>query len=544
MANTATLVNSRPSGTITELNFPADTYWAKLDEIERHGCIDQTRSRPLGDKTAWNASGCLKDRWQIELYPAFKGIISEAGNYEKIYGKRFKFFGRRRRHPICVLHLFMVGNDTNWRAARPTVVVACGDDQIASRTVNLISDIESIKSLKLGFSFLIHKEPVPYTAARGRFSPTSASVTNLCGSSALFPPAESIDDLYSEHCPRATIGGVLHLAASAYYGLTVAHAFYDDDYEDEDRSPIDSTCTAEDAQHGYSEEHNEDSDEGIPNIPVHAAYLENCWSGKDQVGSQAFPTDSSKATHRNPSFLGYLNPRESLRPSAANEHNKEDQLRICHDMDWALVRIHDPQYWKPNTVSVSAEWALTPRFVSPKHSPPDGKVVVAAGPSGLYECFCSGIVCGIILPGSAVMQDAWYMESESCKILSSPNIISDKHNNRQAGPGDCGAWVLNPENGAVHAIVVATLRGCQFTYVLPAEDVFSSVMERCGAEIGSMEDMFPMDAPSKLTYDVLLGSHRTTFFVPMANVFQTTGSGSASLRQLRIQKLDRLGINA
>jgi hypothetical protein len=51
--------------------------------------------------------------------------------------------------------------------------------------------------------------------------------------------------------------------------------------------------------------------------------------------------------------------------------------------------------------------------------------------------------------------------------------------------------VIDPKNGCLYGVVVASSQGLDVTYILPAHRILADINERFGSELGGPEDMFP-----------------------------------------------------
>jgi hypothetical protein len=105
----------------------------------------------------------------------------------------------------------------------------------------------------------------------------------------------------------------------------------------------------------------------------------------------------------------------TIQPESVSDVNSshDSSVWVCHELDWALIKISDPRFCRPNQIPHPAGHTLKPKSISPKSSPPRGSVLTAAGVSGIYESNCSGILCGLTLPGTTLMVDAWVVNSGS-----------------------------------------------------------------------------------------------------------------------------------
>lgn len=430
-----TILTAPQAGMSTSgLSVTSGTWWSLLSEQDRLQCIDQgeswtiKRRRLWGSKTAWNPAGRVLERWTTEIYGTIKMIINDPGNYNKIYGDG-------SHHPGLGRHLWMVADRAVYQEAHPTIVIACKEKRFAKNTIQLLEEMDSFKRLNLGFRFLAHNSKVQYKATSGGLYPQSEFLENLCGIEVLLPSVPTSFNAPSSQWPRATIGGVLKLGIPCY-ALTVAHVLYPDNAETDDETASWSGSESE-----YDAEESESSRESY----------KSCASGEvgvsDEIrerGAQAASADEEPSISiMRPAFVD-IRPREvamatrlelsepqNRQPyvtlgcighlNSIGQHESESDVDsyydssvwVCREWDWALIKISDPRFCRPNEIRHPAGHTLAPKSISPKSCPPKGNVLAAAGVSGIYESNCTGIVCGLTLPGTALMVDAWVINSDS-----------------------------------------------------------------------------------------------------------------------------------
>jgi hypothetical protein len=410
---TATLTPAHPSAIPLKLAASSNSYWDSLKPDEKLASINEHRSRKLGKKTAWFPEGVVLKRWTEEIYPTISTIINDAGNYERIFGK----YNKEVTRPCW---LYMVGEGGQWTAARPTIVALCSKTRIAQRICDLLRNIECMRTLNLGFDYMAHKERAILIAGEDYTTglPNSHHPDiewNLCGSQVLastYPPSPSAK------WKEATAGGTLKIDGE-YYCLTVAHAFHlkmsvfgdggsDSSMDSSESSDcIDDFYPASDLQSSASvltcpPDMLDDLDLGLY---LRRDSAQSATRFQDRNHTDCAPTAITD--------IELIGRGRLLTPEAPTLR----RLLLCKETDWALFRIKDPRFFKGNLVQTPSGAILSPQKVS--SSPPDGKVIVAAGTSGVFESNCPGLVGGLLLPGCTQMIDVWTIDSLCCKISDS-----------------------------------------------------------------------------------------------------------------------------
>lgn len=408
---TATLAPAEVSAIPSRLTISSHSYWDSLKRDERLASINEHKSRKLGRKTGWFPDGVVLKRWTEEIYPTITTIINDAGNYEKI-------FGRHNQEGTRPCWLYMVGEGGQWMTARPTIVALCSKTRIAQRICDLLRNIECMRALNLGFDYMAHKERVILVAGEDHIGSVSNSTStdlgwNLCGFQVLastYPPS------LSAKWKEATAGGTLKIDEE-YYCLTVAHAFH---------LPVFSFADdGSDSSMDLSES-SDCSDDIYPISDLHP-------SGSVLTCPPEMLDDQDLGLYRN------LRPERSAShfrhgtqincaPTAVTdvelicrgrdstlETPTSQPLLLSKETDWALLRIEQPRFFNENLVHTPSGKILSPQKIS--SSPPDGKVIVAAGTSGVFESNCPGLVGGLLLPGCTQMIDVWTIDSLCCKIF-------------------------------------------------------------------------------------------------------------------------------
>lgn len=420
---TTTITLAHPGTRPLELAVPTTSYWDTLQEADRNACINEHKFRKLGRKTGWLPAGVLLKKWTEEIYPAITMIINDAGNYEMIFGNHNKEVSR----PCW---LYMVGDGEQWMNARPTIVAICSKTRIAQRICNLLQNIACMRTRNLGFDYMYHKEKVVLVTGDGDPTPASNLSQNLCGLQVL---ASTYPASLDAQWKQTTIGGTLKINQE-YYCLSAAHAFHLD-------ASVAGECGSDSASDSGNDSHDPDNVDST-SAPTSSVSVIACRpdvlkdvglglyfdSGPISTSARAFGGQAGRTpiTADNVRVIGSgcVSSGPALRPS----------LLLCAELDWVLVRVDDPPFFGPNLVHTSSGTTICPQRVSVK--PPHGKVLVAAGVSGVFESYCQGIIGGLSLPASFRMVDVWTIESP-CRETSRPPSLRLK-----ADKYSCSAWRL------------------------------------------------------------------------------------------------------
>jgi hypothetical protein len=401
---TAILTPAQGGAVSVRLSVPTPSYWDTLKEFDRLASINAHKFRKLGRKTGWFPAGVVLKKWTEEIYPNIARIINDAGNYERIVGKHNKEVNQP-----C--QLYMVGDGQQWMTARPTIVAICSKTRIAKRICELLQEISCMKTWNLGFDYMHHREKLELVTGEGDLSTSSSLLNNLCGLQVL---ASTYPASLNAKWKQTTAGGTLKIN-NEYYCLSVAHAFH------LDASIVggggsDSSLDSDDSS-GESDDSNSalDPKSSVSVIACRPDMLEHVDLGlyldygPISTSARALGGDSERASINADSIrvIGSGRVTPATTPGVQS-------LLVCAELDWALIRVNDPQFFRPNLVQAPSGMMLAPQRVSV--TPPHGKVLVAAGVSGVFESSCQGIVGGLSLPGSFQMVDVWTIESMCCEI--------------------------------------------------------------------------------------------------------------------------------
>jgi hypothetical protein len=476
-------------------------YWTDLAENERLLCIGPLTLLTYANKAVWSVTGCLQEKWVEELGPTIRNICSNEKNQDRIYRKD-------SLHPTCTSQLFLLGYVNAPEAAKPTIVIVSTSRRIANATKSLLQNHESVKKLHLGFEFVVHKEKIQLLAGAEPSSATSKSVSMLDAMKPLAassPPAHFTSLCGSRFitCPvpvhqgskwkQATVGGLV-MNCGQWYGLTVAHVFLElPEFELSDSESNTETEREEgedlDARKDSSINENarRPPNRLIPEIPVrHGVYLESLPALKDTSRSPASPfTGPTRG-----SVLSLVGHFDDQLQDATEAPDLEMSRFFSANMDWALIGIEDTRFMVPNEIS-TGKGIAQPSLLRVKKGPPRGRVLVAGGVTGIGDAVAHGGVANITLPWSATAQEAWTLcYNFGMSITSSRTTIpEDPANTQGLAPGDCGAWVLDPEDGGLYGVAIASIAGTNWTYILPAEHVVDSI-EANWASRGESTDVF------------------------------------------------------
>lgn len=355
--------------------------WEEIPALERAACINETHFRQVEDEKAFDPDGRLLQVWTTTVCPSLKRVVEDhrADILRSI---------KKKKLPPFVIHFWMMGK--TFDTARPTVVVLSNDRKVSRRMVELIVECDGFKDL--GFDTRAYEKSIYQHkgGGRGEFSPLPCL---LCGSMIL--AASSPNDLPS-HGRKVTIGGVIALN-SEYFGLTVAHPFFQQSDENEDEEA--------EAEADVDELNSEAEIDSMS--PSSSTVRDNAATENElnpAVTNVYFPPPDENTE---PVFVGHLRRQLSgaISASAAGFDGS-----LCEELDWALVEIdekHDDVY---NRIILPNKKTLSPRAIA--SIPPPKCIWVAAGASGVRESWVSNSVCVIYLSGSK-MQDAWTLDLET-----------------------------------------------------------------------------------------------------------------------------------
>jgi hypothetical protein len=428
---------SEKKKTVFDKSFPKAlhntcTYWSGIAHELKLDAIDssESKSRKFGSKTAWCPRGDLLEKWNQELHPQALGIVSTEFNLRYIYR-------RSRKQCPFILDLWMICEGSDWENAQPTVVAMCVSGRVAKRTIQVLEGNPQFRDLNLGFGFLAWEEEVTLLAdsrtAASKVEPTQSESLWLCGSRVLIT---SIPILATSRWNQATIGGVL-LLNGTYYGLSTAHAFYQGTEEkgtdpagDNGGDSPGDICDASEDERDWQDYLNEldgleasnDSKEAHNLLaPSEEPFAAVVYLAQDSSSSDIHRPDmEDSASNKARSYLdtsrlvGFLPKTPSTKPDNLPESiASRGSLWTSRELDWALIRIHDPQFWGPNFFKSTSGTILSISFVS--YSPPYGAVMIATRHKGPRLSRSWGRKVGLMLPGATGLQEVWCLDSSCCK---------------------------------------------------------------------------------------------------------------------------------
>lgn len=406
---TATLTPAQEGKLPLRLAAPTTSYWDTLEEVDRLASINAYKFRKLGRKTGWFPAGVVLKKWTEEIYPNIIRIMNDAGNYERI-------FGRHNKEVTRPCWLYMVGEGQQWRTARPTIVAICSKTRVAQRICELLENIAYMRTWNLGFDYMHYKEKVVLVTGDSDSSIPPNPIGNLCGLQVL---ASTYPASLNAKWKQTTAGGTLKINHQ-YYCLSVAHAFHLDIGEDGSGSSLDSDDESDESDDFHNTSNAESSvsvvacrPDALENV-ILGLYLD---SGPISTSTRALGGDSG-STSISADDIRVVGSG----PVTSATTPRVSSLLLCAELDWILVQVNDPQFFRPNLVQAPSGMMLSPQQVS--NVPPQGKVLVAAGVSGVFESSCEGIVGGLSLPGSSQMVDVWTIESVCCEMARRAALIS------------------------------------------------------------------------------------------------------------------------
>jgi hypothetical protein len=415
MSSTTTTITALPKISTSKVAMQNGTYWESLSEQDRRDSVNEHKSRLLGKKVGWGYAGPVREKWNNEIYPAISVIINNRKNYEKIFSRT----NTRLTRPCS---LYMVGDpraahpeDKPWERAEPTIVAISSSQRIANKICDLLKSSTSLKNLNLGFNFMSFKdEALELNAGDGSGSKLYTKEDSLCGLPIWTPRWPPTTPLQYR---RATIGGGV-IVNGLTFGLTAAHIFYSDNWDNED----DNTSTSPDtSMEDLSTMNSSDSSPADKSLSWKYDHLLDHLRDKDVDVFQA-PYDMKDGEH----FFGSdsLAPGHLERFGCLCQSSTPSDLHsfICPVMDWALIRPTTSNPCQINTVRTPAGNVIS--LNSASADPPMGSVLVFAGSSGVFETNATGRIEGIVLPGSTHMIEVWTIDSPSRMSVVNPVFCS------------------------------------------------------------------------------------------------------------------------
>jgi hypothetical protein len=395
-----------------------ETYWCWL--LRSHGLesiINVSRSTKFGLKTGWCPMGELRREWNITIF----------GKVMSIHDQNAKYIWKGiKKRKACLVSLWMISEEESWESAHATIVIQCVNEAVSKRIIRTLERNPLFKDYELGFKFLAWQGDLAHPAGPTNIMAEDELVESdslsLCGVRVVII---NVPVSTESRWNSATIGGVL-LLDGAYYGLSVAHAFYPlrdelspDPLEDHDPEELPHVPGA------FGPVSDREETEDDPSCPI-SQESDSSWS--EESALQAKPSRSvvylargegelsqtrvrqqvSKRFLANLSLVGFL----PMSDFVTYENGSQGSQWISLDLDWALVRIHDPRFWVRNQCTTSTDKTVSITFVS--YSPPYGTVLINTSPTPQQSC---GLGCksGIILPNSQTMQEVWGIGSASRK---------------------------------------------------------------------------------------------------------------------------------
>jgi hypothetical protein len=433
----APAINEKP---VSEKSFPKAehntcTYWSGITHELKLDAIDsaESKSRKFGSKNAWCPRGNLLEKWNEDLLPQALGVLSADLSRRYIY-KRSK-----KEYP-CSIDLWMICEGSDWESAHPTVVSMCVNGRVARRTILVLENNPQFRDLNLGFGFLCWEEEVSLLADNGiaasEVELSQCDSLRLCGSRVLIT---SFPFSTASRLNQATIGGVL-LLNGTYYGLSTAHAFYHSREEQNThhfngngQGDAGDMCEASEdtgdwenylnGLNGLEASINGEEDSSAltalePPSPT-VVYLarEPVSSDTHIPEAEDSPTPKARKHFETSSLVGFL-PKTPIAKSdeLLERTDSRGSPWISRNLDWALIRIHDPRFWGPNLFESMLGTTLSTSFVS--YSPPHGAVMIATRHNGPRLAYCWGRKTGLMLPNSITLQEVWCLDSPCCKSQS------------------------------------------------------------------------------------------------------------------------------
>ncbi|KIN08868.1 hypothetical protein OIDMADRAFT_48709 [Oidiodendron maius Zn] len=268
---------------------------------------------------------------------------------------------------------------------------------------------------------------------------------------------------FSSAPQRATLGGLVCIE-NKFYGLTVAHAFYE----------------------VKGAEHTSDQDFEFafygPDQP--ASLLDE---GDDSIsGSQdsSHSLESAEIKGSDASlFFGPCNNRPDSESTGVPTQEFNDLIRfgsffrsapLGSPLDWALIRIDKPEAVQlanvPSSELLANRVLSADRCIYP-HALGTGKKMRVLICLGSLDSAAEGIMSGASSfakpPGCKIFQELWQVSRLDGEFVN----------------GDCGTWVLDFDTGNLLGHIISGYSGSQLAYVVPAQQVFRDINDRVGREV-------------------------------------------------------------
>ena len=423
-------------------------YWESLSPTVREACVNPDVSRTVGENTAFDPAGEIQKKWNNEVYPAVKDLLTDQLVWIYKYEKA--------RIPYC-FSLYMIGKA--WDSTHPTIVTTCIRSKVAERITKLLRD--KLARFRLGFSYLANSTHLTRPAGTLTFRPGGekliAAYLRYYGAEQEEREAEAdhvscgLPLFACDHAGRvlsyATSGGCLWVDNSCHF-MTVSHVMCENLPQTED-SPTHLSTDMCDAWSDIS---------SIPSDDEEYA--------TDSGGSAAAVRDTMLLSDRE--YILKVRQIHSLQTSHVLSHP------IDHDMDWAMFTsesLHDDLSTTFNCLTLPDGSTVVVQDID-SQGPQNKALLVTNGIA--EEVNASSTKVGIFLPNSTGVIDAWPIEYKSCKTAPD-SLIS--FTDKPSAPGQCGSWVLSPD-GNLYGTLVLYAEGYGQSYILPITQTLNSMRTR------------------------------------------------------------------
>ncbi|KAJ5095586.1 hypothetical protein NUU61_004942 [Penicillium alfredii] len=386
------------------------TFWDKLSADERTASIDATYSRKFNDQLAWEPAGQVRDVWNTTVYPTIiKPLLKD--NSKAIYRKV-------KKQALYTVACWMVGRE--WQSAHPAAVIICVSKRVTKQAVKLIEEQDELS--RWGFRVYGYESKISLNMATA-LTKELAGTPHICGT--LFGVGSENQKVPTKF---ASIGGTIILDGKCY-GVTVAHPFLLDTYQDE-TTDEDTSNLSDDESDGSDAASESDSEENLT-LELDTAFVPN---------------------HFEPSRLGSI-PQEH-RPDYYSSH-----------ADWALLELETDKRLLVNLVVLDQKVVFPSKVASDF---PRGQLWAAMGTKSPVQTKASETICGLFDPRFG-LRDVWAVRMESA-------------------PGDCGSWVVDANSESIFGVIVAGMDAKDISYALPASVAFHEIRERFpNAQLPSLE---------------------------------------------------------
>ncbi|MCJ1264523.1 hypothetical protein MMC22_004395 [Lobaria immixta] len=346
--------------------------------------------------------------------------------------------------------------------AKPWIVVLC--DKAAHKKVKQFFDQKQVKSqyqpccpeLSLPyFDIIYYSRPPKQTAATdsiyGEAWGDATTWQTLCGKSIRIgePDATRI----------ATLGGIVKVVTSGdhflLYGMTVGHIVARDTPKEDDWEKSDDKESDGEASDSGESESGEETFE---------LFLT---PEEDQVEHEAHSTRS-------------LSDVGQIAPLWSKIGHVSDASGDCHtnkNLDWALVKIDDPSFYRPNLIVASVA-GKSDRMKEQLREP--SRKAIATGPD--RDVFVMSGTCGF--------KQGKLSSSSSFLMVAPGNSFAKTHDlalsdGSELKSGDSGSWVVGASTYEVYGHVVATDAFGE-AYVIPLRDTLRQMKTQLDVESVSL----------------------------------------------------------